>query len=208
MKFYGKLFLLMEKMFFKHGHHHTLSSVENVQINLQRNRLVRDHELVCRENEQLLRKLNLLLYKLNSMESPNVPATKLLASNPPPSLPVSSIKSAATTATTTSNLYTSSSSPSILSMLAYDDNNNNNLMENDIINDETIMDQTPSSSKSIERQTTTNSGKAINNRQIDKTSNRMIQDEHDDADDGQFLDLTIRGRSAITTVIHPKSRRR
>lgn len=36
------------------------SRVENVQLNLQRNRLVRDHELICRENERLLKRLHQL----------------------------------------------------------------------------------------------------------------------------------------------------
>ncbi|KAH9389914.1 Kinesin- protein 12 [Tyrophagus putrescentiae] len=35
--------------------------VENVQLNLQRNRLIRDHELVCRENERLLKQLQTVL---------------------------------------------------------------------------------------------------------------------------------------------------
>ncbi|KPM04408.1 hypothetical protein QR98_0028520 [Sarcoptes scabiei] len=71
--------------------------IENVQINLQRNRLIRDHELVCRENEHLLRKLNLFLYKLNPLEQQKL-------SN--------SINSQA--------LFSSASSPSILSM-SYDE---------------------------------------------------------------------------------------
>ena len=37
--------------------------VENVQLNLQRHRLIRDHELVCKENERLMRKLNSLIGK-------------------------------------------------------------------------------------------------------------------------------------------------
>ena len=34
-----------------------------MQLNLQRHRLIRDHELVCKENERLMRKLNSLIGK-------------------------------------------------------------------------------------------------------------------------------------------------
>ena len=40
-----------------------IDRVENVQLNLQRNRLIRDHELVCKENERLLKKLHSILSK-------------------------------------------------------------------------------------------------------------------------------------------------
>ncbi|XP_046916795.2 kinesin-like protein KIF12 isoform X1 [Dermatophagoides farinae] len=202
--------------------------VENVQINLQRNRLVRDHELVCRENEQLLRKLNLLLYKLNSFEKnggdgDSVPTTTMLVRPqlPPPSSS-SSIKSASTATTNAaSNLYSSSSSPSILSILAYDDADNNNLNENDsdIINDdgETIannplMDQYQRSSSSkttgnmrqIVSSRPTATINSVNGQITTKTLNDRDNNDGNDDGDGQFLDLTIHGRSAVT-VIHPKS---
>lgn len=204
--------------------------MENVQINLQRNRLVRDHELVCRENEQLLRKLNLLLYKLNSFEKnggdgDSVPTTTMLVRPqlPPPSPSSSSSIKSASTATTNaaSNLYSSSSSPSILSILAYDDADNNNLNENDsdIINDdgETIannplMDQYQRSSSSkttgnmrqIVSSRPTATINSVNGQITTKTLNDRDNNDGNDDGDGQFLDLTIHGRSAVT-VIHPKS---
>nr|XP_027194369.1 kinesin-like protein KIF12 [Dermatophagoides pteronyssinus] len=151
--------------------------VENVQINLQRNRLVRDHELVCRENEQLLRKLNLLLFKLNSIESQSM--TK-----------------------NSSNLYTSSSSPSIVSMVADDDDEDADepmQLNQRLASSKTITgNQRQQQQQQSSRPTTTN------------LSIQSINNDNDGDSDGQQLDLTIRGRSAVSTTIvsHPKSSRR
>ncbi|XP_075678771.1 uncharacterized protein LOC113789082 isoform X2 [Dermatophagoides pteronyssinus] len=174
--------------------------VENVQINLQRNRLVRDHELVCRENEQLLRKLNLLLFKLNSIESQSVNDDNALVDDGQ----LATKLSAPTTKMTknSSNLYTSSSSPSIVSMVADDDDEDADepmQLNQRLASSKTITgNQRQQQQQQSSRPTTTN------------LSIQSINNDNDGDSDGQQLDLTIRGRSAVSTTIvsHPKSSRR
>lgn len=91
--------LLFEVPFLATDRHTRTRRVENVQLNLQRNRLIRDHELVCRENEKLTKKLEAFFAKGDS---------KALRSRQTPLTAVQLLPS----------LSSSASSPSLLSLVS------------------------------------------------------------------------------------------
>ncbi|KAI2796745.1 Kinesin- protein 12 [Blomia tropicalis] len=180
----------------KYMHDNEVLRVENVQLNLQRHRLIRDHELVCKENERLMRKLNSLIGK--SETSSGNRNRQLIGS-----------------AHLLTSLSSSASSPSLLSLVSPEDtttavdesttqvsHNVNNVSNHAIISTTTSSSnhhesrpQSVQQSKPKEEQ----NDLILVREKPNSTTNRIRHSNtrNSETEESNTLDLTIRGKSAV-----------